>query len=138
MDTPEAHEQLTVGELRIALARGSSEMTIREALSAIAEQDEISRAHEVAQERYRAYVATRMERRTAVVREAMDDLDHERQRTGRQWPNEETRAQRRRQAGLEAEERFDLDEPLLEFAAWSEAGAPDGRAEGLLARFGST
>ena len=51
----------------------------------------------------------------------------------------------RRDAGLQAEEEFELAEPRLEFEDWVEAGAPEryraegpvARAEGLLRRFGS-
>jgi hypothetical protein len=74
----------------------------------------------------------------------MDEIDRERQRTGYAWPDRETRFAARRDAGLQAEEEFELAEPLLAFEDWIEAGAPKryraegpvARAEGLLRRFG--
>jgi len=59
----------------------------------------------------------------------MDELDRE--RAGRPWPSMEVRARARREAGLEARERFETDEPLLGFTDWVGAGAPQKyRAEG--------
>jgi hypothetical protein len=55
----------------------------------------------------------------------MDGLDRERQRSGRPWSSAEERAKARREAGLEARDRFELEEPLLEFAEWVEAGSPE-------------
>jgi hypothetical protein len=121
-------EDLTVGELRLALRRGSPEQTVPEALATIAEQDEVDHRHALAQERYKTYMAMRRERCARAEREAMDEIDRERQQTGQPWPTDEARPRARRQAGLEAQERFDLDEPLLEFADWLAAESPSAAA----------
>ena len=55
----------------------------------------------------------------------MAGCDSEQQRSGRPWPSDEARARARREAGLAARDRFELDEPLLEFAEWVEAGSPE-------------
>jgi hypothetical protein len=138
-------EDLTIGELRRALSQGSSELTIREALAAFAEADEVNARHEQKTIRYQQYLKTREQRRLSAEEEAMAEADHEQQRSGRPWPNAETRFEARRDAGLEVRERFELDEPLLAFEDWVEAGGPEryraetpvARAEGLLKRFGS-
>jgi hypothetical protein len=142
---PQSLEELTIGEIRRALAQGAPEMTVREALAELAESDEIGRRHEQQQARYRAYVETRVQRLAAAEEEAMDEVDREQQRSGRPWPNREERFTARRDAGLEARERFEIGEPLLLFEDWVEAGSPEryraetpvARAEGLLRRFGS-
>jgi hypothetical protein len=90
-------------------------------------------------------VEARAERREDVVAETMDEVDRERQRSGRDWSSAEVRFAARRDAGLQAEQEFELAEPRLEFEDWVEAGAPEryraedpvARAEGLLRRFGS-
>jgi len=41
-------KELTLGELRLALARGSNEQTVREALEAIREDDAVAARHEQA------------------------------------------------------------------------------------------
>ena len=66
-------EDLTVGELRRALAQGASEMTIREAFAALNEADEIARLHEQTSASYRHYVEARLQRLAAVEQEAMDE-----------------------------------------------------------------
>jgi hypothetical protein len=142
---PQSLEELTIGEIRRALAQGAPEMTVREALAELAESDEIGRRHEQQQARYQAYVETRAQRLAAAEEEAMDEVDREQQRSGRPWPSREERFTARRDAGLEARERFEIDEPLLLFEDWVEAGSPEryraetpvARAEGLLRRFGS-
>jgi hypothetical protein len=127
-------EDLTVGELRRVLAQGASEMTIREAFAALNEADEIARLHEQTSASYRHYVEARLQRLAAVEQEAMDEADREQQHSGRPWPNAEARFMARRDAGLEVRERFLLDEPLLAFADWVDAGAPERyRAEGPVA-----
>ena len=84
--------------------------------------------------RWRAYVEARAQHREAIVQEAMDAIDHERQRTGYSWPDRETRFAARREAGLRAEEEVELAQPLLAFEDWVEAGAPERyRAEGPVA-----
>jgi hypothetical protein len=100
-------------------------MTIREALAALDEADEVARLHEQTSASYRSYVEARLQRLAAVEQEAMDKADREQQRNGRPWPSRETRFEARRDAGLEARERFLLDEPLLAFADWVDAGAPE-------------
>jgi hypothetical protein len=88
------------------------------------------------------YLETRKQRRTATVEKAMDERDREQQRTGYSWPSPEDRFMARRETGLEAEEEFDLSEPLLGFEDWLDAGGPQiyraedpiSRAKGLLAR----
>ena len=65
----------------------------------------------------------------------MDTIDRERQRTGYAWPDSQTRFEARRDAGLQAEEEFELAEPLLAFEDWVEAGEPERyKAEGAVAR----
>jgi hypothetical protein len=118
-------KELTLGELRLALARGSNEQTVREALEAIREDDAVAARHEQATAAYRAYVEERRRRLQAAEEEAMDEADREQQRTGRPWDSREARYSARRKAGLEARERFELDEPLLEFSDWAEAGSPE-------------
>jgi hypothetical protein len=138
-------EDLTIGELRRALSQGSSELTIREALAAFAEADEVNARHEQKTIRYQQYLKTREQRRLRAEEEAMEEVDREQQRSCRPWPNREERFTARRDAGLEARERFEIDEPLLLFEDWVEAGSPEryraetsvARAEGLLRRFGS-
>jgi hypothetical protein len=138
-------EELTIAEIRRALALGAPDLTIREALAALEEADEVARRHEQVSASYRSYVEARMQRLAAAEEEAMDEVDREQQRSGRPWPSREDRFTARRDAGLEAGERFQIDEPLLAFADWIEAGAPEryraetpvARAEGLLKRFGS-
>jgi hypothetical protein len=138
-------EELTIGEVRRALAQGGAEETLREALARLAEGDEADRRHEQKQERYRQYLEARAQHREAIVQEAMDAIDHERQRTGYPWASREDRFAARRDAGLQAEEEFELAEPRLGFEDWIEAGAPKryrtegpvARAEALLRRFGS-
>jgi hypothetical protein len=138
-------EELTIGEVRRALRQGGAEETLREALARLAQGDEVSRLHEQKQARYRQYLEACAQRHEAGVEEAMDEVDRERQRTGYAWPDRETRFTARPDAGLQAEEEFELAEPRLEFEEWVEAGAPErhraegavARAEGLLRRFGS-
>jgi hypothetical protein len=75
----------------------------------------------------------------------MDAVDGERQRTGYPWPSREDRFAARRDAGLQADEEFELAEPRLEFADWVEAREPEryraegavARSQALLRRFGS-
>ncbi len=110
----------------------------------LAEQDEVSRRHDQLHARYVQYMETRVQRRTAAEQEAMDEVDDKQRRSGRPWPNQEERFMARRDAGFEARERFEIYEPLLPFADWEEAGAPEryqadtptARVEGLLKRFG--
>jgi hypothetical protein len=97
---PQSLEELTIGEIRRALAQGAPEMTVREALAELAESDEIGRRHEQQQARYQAYVETRAQRLAAAEEEAMDEVDREQQRSGRPWPNREERFTARRDAGL--------------------------------------
>ena len=118
-------EELTVGELRRALARGRNDQTVREALEAAREDDEAAARHEQATAAYRSYVEARTERLRAAVQEAEDEADRVQQRTGLPWESREDRDFGRRQAALEARERFEIDEPLLEFADWVEAGSPE-------------
>jgi hypothetical protein len=131
--------------VRRALAQGGAEETLREALARLTKGDEADHQHEQKQERYRQYLEARAQHREAIVQEAMDAIDHERQRTGYPWASREDRFVARRGAGLQAEEEFELAEPRLEFEDWVEAGSPEryraetpvARAEGLLRRFGS-
>jgi hypothetical protein len=128
-------DELTIGEVRRALAQGGDEETLREALARLAKTDEAGRRHEQKQERYRQYLDVRAQHREAVVQEAMDETDHERQRHRLPLPPTEDRFAARREAGLEAEGEFDLAEPRLDFADWVEAGEPERyRAEGAVAR----
>jgi hypothetical protein len=76
-------EDLTVGELRRALAQGTSEMTIREALAALDEADEVTRLHEQTSTSYRNYVEARLQRLAALEQEAMDEADREQEHSGR-------------------------------------------------------
>jgi hypothetical protein len=75
-------EELTIGEIRRALALGATEETLREALARLTEGDEVGRRHEQATENYRRYLEARAQRREAVVGEVMDEVDRERLRTG--------------------------------------------------------
>ena len=142
---PPAIEELTIGELRRALAQGDPTQTLREALKAIAERDEVSREHEQHQLRYAAYTKARELRLATAEQEAMAAADDEQQRTGRPWPHAEARFEARREAGLAERERFELNEPLLQFEDWVQAGCPDryraettrARAEHFLKRFES-
>jgi hypothetical protein len=137
-------EELTIGEVRRALAQGGAEETLREALARLTKGDEANRRHEQKQERYRQYLEARARHRDAVVVETMDEVDREQQRTGHDWSSAEDRFAARRDAGLQAEEEFELAEPRLAFEDWIEAGAPKryraegpvARTEGLLTRFG--
>jgi hypothetical protein len=131
-------EGLTIGEVRRALAQGGGEETLREALARLAQGDEVSRLHEQKQACYRQYLEACAQRHEAIVQEAMDEVDRERQRTGYAWLDRETRFAARRDAALQAEEEFELGEPLLAFEDWVEAGAPERyRAEGAVARIAS-
>jgi hypothetical protein len=118
-------EELTLGELRRVLALGANDQTISEALEAAREDDEVAARHEQATAGYHGYVEARRERLRAREVEAMAECDLEQQRTGRPWPSDEDRAKSRRAAGLAARDRFEIDEPLLEFQQWVEAGSPD-------------
>ena len=60
-------EELTIGEVRRALAQGEAEETLREALARLAEGDEADRRHEQKQERYRQYLEARVQHREAIV-----------------------------------------------------------------------
>jgi hypothetical protein len=62
-------KELTLGELRLALARGSNEQTVREALEAIREDDAVAARHEQATAAYRAYVEERRRRLQAAEEE---------------------------------------------------------------------
>lgn len=127
------------------LAQGWANETFREALARLTTGDEADRLHVQRQQRYEQYLKMRAQNREAVTEEAMDEVDRQQQRTGCAWPDKETRFAARREAGREAEEEFDLAEPLLAFDDWVEAGAPGSyraetpvaRAQGLLRRFGS-
>jgi hypothetical protein len=138
-------QELTIGEIRRAPAQGGAEETLHEALARLAETDEDGRQHEQKQERYRQYLKNRAQHRVALGQVAMDAVDRERQRTGYPWASREDRFEPRRDAGLQAEEEFELAELLLAFEDWVGAGAPEryrvegpvARAEGLLTRFGS-
>jgi hypothetical protein len=142
---PAELEELTIAELRRAVAQGDPELTPPEALTRLADGEEVGRPHEQQQTMWKAYVEARRQCLAAVAEEAMVEVDRKQQRTGRGWPTREARFEARRDAGLEAEERFELEEPLLPFEDWVEAGAPEryraegpvARAEGLLWRFGS-
>jgi hypothetical protein len=118
-------KELTLGELRRALALGTNDQTISEALEAAREDDEVVARHVQATAGYHGYVEARRERLRAREIEAMAECDLEQQRTGRPWPSDEDRAKSRRAAGLAARDRFEIDEPLLEFQQWVEAGSPD-------------
>jgi DNA-binding transcriptional MerR regulator len=101
------------------------EQTIREALEAARKDDEEAARHQRATTAYRAYVEARTERLQAAEQDAMDEADREQQKTGRPWSSSEDRYLARRETGLAARDRFELDEPLLEFAEWVEAGSPE-------------
>jgi DNA-binding transcriptional MerR regulator len=118
-------EELTLGELRRALARGTNDQTVHEALEAAREDDEGAARHQQVTAAHRSYVEARMQRLQAAEQDAMDEADHEQQKTGRPWSSPEARYLARREAGLAARERFEIDEPLLEFADWVEAGSPE-------------
>ena len=127
--------ELTIGEIRRALTQGWAEETLRDALARLTESDGVGRRHEETQVRYRQYVKSRAQHREAVVVEAMGEVDREQQSSGYDWSSAEARFAARRDAGLEAEEEFELAEPLLAFEDWVEAGAPESyRAEGPVAR----
>ena len=118
-------DELTVGEIRRALAQGRPEQTVREALTWLAQRDEVDDRHARLQTDYAAYLSARLERRASAEQEAMDELDRE--RNGRPWPTPEARARTRREAGLEARDRFEEEEPLLGFTDWVESHRTTGR-----------
>ena len=119
-------EERTIGELRRALALGTNDQTITEALEAARKDDEEAARHQQATTAYRAYVEERRRRLQAVEEEAMNATDEERRKTGYSWPADtDDRYLARREAGLAARDCFEIDEPLLEFADWVEAGSPE-------------
>ena len=140
---PAELEELTIAELRRAVAQGDPELTPPEALTRLADGEEVGRPHEQQQTMWKAYVEARRQCLAAVAEEAMAEASSSAPagagRPGRLVSRHDGTH------GLEAEERFELEEPLLPFEDWVEAGAPEryraegpvARAEGLLWRFGS-
>jgi hypothetical protein len=120
-------EELTLGELRRALANGLPEETIHEALARLDEADEDAAQPAQTIAAYQTYVSARAGRLRAAVVEAVDQVDQARQRTGYSWSSPDDRAKARHTAGLEAQDNFLDDEPLLEFADWGR-----GRRAGAL------
>jgi hypothetical protein len=118
-------EELTVGVLRRALAGGLPEETIHEALARLGEAAEDAAQHAQKIAAYQTYIKARAERLHTTVVEAVDEVDRKQQHTGYSWSSPEDRAKARHVAGVEAQNSFLDNEPLLEFNAWVEAGEPE-------------
>jgi hypothetical protein len=114
-------EELTIGKLRRGLSNGLPEETVHEALGRLDEADEDAAQHAQTIAAYQAYVSARVRRLRTAVAEAVDQVDLARRSS---WPSAEDRAKTLHAAGLEAQDNFLDDEPLLEFDAWVEAGKP--------------
>jgi predicted Zn-dependent peptidase len=115
-------DDLTIGQLRAVLANGLPEETIQEALARLDQADEDAAQHARTLAAYESYVSARTGRLRTAVAEAVDQVDEARRSS---WPSAEDRAKTLHATGLEAQDNFLDNEPLLELQAWVEAGEPE-------------